>query len=115
MARCKAVGPHNLVAPRSITEPEPSRRRTHDRQEILPTPKAGLFFAALHTFMFLVPQIFMTSSAVDMVWGEGKAPEIAEFYEYQLGVLGLATPPFWWPLPSTPPASSARSSPLWWA
>ena len=52
-----------------------------------------LFFAALHTFMFLVPQIFMTSSAVDMVWGEGKAPPIAEFYEYQLGVLGLAYTP----------------------
>ena len=51
-----------------------------------------LFFAALHTFMFVVPQLFMTYSAVDMVWGEN-APPLAEFYEYQLGVLGFAYTP----------------------
>lgn len=50
-------------------------------------------FALLHTVMFLLPQLFATSSVLDMSWGAGNAPEHAEFYEFRLGVLGIAYTP----------------------
>ena len=54
-------------------------------------PKGWLVgFAALHTVMFLVPQLFATSTVVEMAWGAGMAPEHAAFYELRLGALGIA-------------------------
>ncbi|HCP45559.1 MAG TPA: hypothetical protein DIU15_05935 [Deltaproteobacteria bacterium] len=50
-------------------------------------------FAVLHTVMFLVPQLFATSSVLEMAWGEGAAPEHAGFYEFRLGALGIAYTP----------------------
>jgi hypothetical protein len=57
-------------------------------------PKGWLIaFALLHTVMFLVPQLFATSSVLEMGWGVGKAPEHAAFYEIRLGALGIAYTP----------------------
>jgi len=57
-------------------------------------PKGWLIgFAVLHTVMFLVPQLFATSSVLEMAWGADKAPEHAGFYEFRLGVLGIAYTP----------------------
>ena len=57
-------------------------------------PKGWLIgFAVLHTLMFLVPQLFATSTVVEMAWGVGMAPEHATFYELRLGALGLAYTP----------------------
>jgi len=57
-------------------------------------PKGWLIgFAVLHTVMFLVPQIGATSAVLDMAWGAGNAPEHAAFYEFRLGVLGIAYTP----------------------
>ena len=50
-------------------------------------------FAVLHTVMFLVPQLFATSTVLEMGWGAGKAPEHAAFYEVRLGGLGIAYTP----------------------
>ena len=57
-------------------------------------PKGWLVgFAALHTVMFLIPQLFATSTVVEMAWGAGMAPEHAAFYELRLGALGIAYTP----------------------
>ena len=50
-------------------------------------------FAILHTLMFLLPQLFFTQMAAEMAWGEGNVPDHALFYEYQIGVLGIAYTP----------------------
>ena len=50
-------------------------------------------FALLHTVMFLLPQLFATSSVLEMAWGAGKAPAYAGFYEFRLGILGIAYTP----------------------
>ena len=50
-------------------------------------------FAILHTVMFLVPQLFVTEMAAEMAWGEGKVPDHALFYEFQIGILGIGYTP----------------------
>jgi len=53
-----------------------------------------VIFAVLHTVMFLLPQLFATDSVLEMAWGAlDKAPEHAAFYEFRLGVLGIAYTP----------------------
>ena len=57
-------------------------------------PKGWLIlFAVLHTVMFLLPQLFATTTAAEMAWGEGNVPQYAEFYEFQMGTLGIAYTP----------------------
>ncbi len=57
-------------------------------------PKGWLIgFALLHTLMFLVPQLFATSSVIEMNWGELPGPEHAVFYELMLGTLGIGYTP----------------------
>ncbi|MGC6492036.1 MAG: hypothetical protein ACON5B_04275 [Myxococcota bacterium] len=57
-------------------------------------PKGWLvFFAVLHTFMFLVPQLFATSTVIEMNWGALPGPEHAVFYEQMLGTLGIGYTP----------------------
>ena len=57
-------------------------------------PKGWLIgFAILHTVLFLIPQLFAISATASMNWGDGNVPAHAEFYELQMGVLGIGYTP----------------------
>ena len=57
-------------------------------------PKGWLIgFAILHAVLFLIPQLFATSATASMNWGDGNVPAHAEFYELQMGVLGIGYTP----------------------
>ena len=78
---------------RSDIQKFPETHGEHNERKKIFNPKGWLIlFAVLHTVMFLLPQLFATTTAAEMAWGEGMSHSTLSLHASD-GTLGIAYTP----------------------